>query len=174
VPGAAAPARLAGHEHDPVAQVHVGDLEAGQLRQPQPTVQEQHDDRRVPPGREVPPVAGGEQRAQVGIRQDRRLWVARGRRLDPGRGVLVGLALSLELAAEVSDPCEPSPGGVAGVAVPHLHQPAPDVLALQLGRPDLGAVLGEPAGEAAHRVPVRRDGVVGVAIGPQRQLPRDG
>jgi hypothetical protein len=48
------------------------------------------------------------------------------------------------------------------------------VLALQLGRPDLGVVLGEPAGEAAHRVLVRRDGVGGVAVCPQRQLPRDG
>jgi len=46
--------------HDPVAQVDVGDLEAGQLRQPQPAVQEQHDDRVVPPSREVPPGAGGE------------------------------------------------------------------------------------------------------------------
>jgi hypothetical protein len=31
------------------------------------------------------------------------------------------------------------------VAFPHLDQPAPDVLALQLGGPDLGMVLGQPA-----------------------------
>jgi hypothetical protein len=54
--------------HDPVAQVDVGDLEAGQLRQPQAAVQEQHDDGVVPSGREVPPGAGGEQPAQLLIR----------------------------------------------------------------------------------------------------------
>jgi hypothetical protein len=34
VSGAAAPARLAGDVDDPVSQVDVGDLEAGQFRQP--------------------------------------------------------------------------------------------------------------------------------------------
>jgi hypothetical protein len=38
------------------------------------------------------------------------------------------------------------------VAPADLDQPAPDVLALQLGRPDLGMVLSQPAGEAPHRV----------------------
>ena len=50
----------------------------------------------------------------------------------------------------------------------------PDVLALQLARPDLGMALGQPVGQAAHRVLVGLDGVVGVAVGLQRQLPRDG
>jgi hypothetical protein len=48
-------------------------------------------------------------------------------------------------------PGEPSSGGVAGVALADLDQPAPDVLAVQLGRPDLGMVLGQP-GQAAHGV----------------------
>jgi hypothetical protein len=60
------------------------------------------------------------------------------------------------------------------VALADLDQPAPDVLAVQLGRPDLGMVLGQPVGQAADRVLVGLDGVGGVAVGPQRQLPRDG
>jgi hypothetical protein len=55
-----------------------------------------------------------------------------------------------------------------------LDQPASDVLALQLGRSDLGMVLGQPVGQAAHRVLVGLDGVVGVPVSPQRQLPGDG
>jgi hypothetical protein len=126
VPGTAAPARLAGHEHDPVPQIDVGNLEAGQLREPQPTVQEQHDDGRVPAGREVGPGAGGDQGPQVGIRQHGCLGIAWGWCPDAGRGVLVGLALALEPAAEVPDPGEPSSGGVAGVAPADLDQPASD------------------------------------------------
>jgi hypothetical protein len=75
-----------------------------------------------------------------------------GRRPDPGGGVSVGLALALEPAAGVPDAGEPSSGRVAGVALADLDQPAPDVLAVQLGRPDLGMVLGQPVGQAAHRV----------------------
>jgi hypothetical protein len=145
VPGATAAAGLAGHEHDPVPQVDVGDLEAGQLREPQPAVQEQHDGR-IPAGREVGPGAGGEQGTQVGIRQDRRLRIAWGRRPDPSRGVPIGLAFALEPPAEVPDSGEPSSGGVAGVALADLNQPASDVLALQLVRSDLGMVLGQPVG----------------------------
>jgi hypothetical protein len=36
VAGAAAPARLARYVHDSVAQIDVGDLEDGELRQPEP------------------------------------------------------------------------------------------------------------------------------------------
>ena len=61
---------------------------------------------------------------------------------DPGGGVLVGLALALEPAAEVPDPGEPSAGRIAGVTLADLDQPASDVPAVQLGRPDLGMVLG--------------------------------
>jgi hypothetical protein len=50
------------------------------------------------------------------------------------------------------DPGEPSSGRVAGVALADLDQPAPDVLAVQLGRPDLWMVLGQPVGQAPHRV----------------------
>jgi hypothetical protein len=163
VPGTAAPARLAGHVHDPVPQVDVRDLEAGQLREPQPAVQEQHDDGRVPAGREVGPCTGGEQGPQVRIRQDRRLGIARSRCPDPGRGVVIGLAL--EPPAEVPHPGEPSSRRVAGAALADLDQPAPDVLAVQLGWPDLGVVLGQPVGQAAHRVLIGLDGVVGVAVG---------
>jgi hypothetical protein len=60
------------------------------------------------------------------------------------------------------------------VALADLDQPAPHVLAVQLGRPDLGMVLGQPVGQAAHRVLVGLDGVVGLPVSPQRQLPRDG
>jgi hypothetical protein len=35
-------------------------------------------------------------------------------------------------------------------------------------------VLGQPARQAPHRVLIGLDGVVSVAIGPQRQLPRHG
>jgi hypothetical protein len=46
--------------------------------------------------------------------------------------------------------------------------------ALQLDRPDLRVALSQPVGQAPHRLLVRLDGVVGVAVGPQRQLPGDG
>jgi hypothetical protein len=78
-------------------------------------------------------------------------------RLDPERDRSVGLALGLHPPAEVSDPGEPSSGRVAGVALADLDQLPPTVLALQLGRPNLGMVLSQPAGEA-----------------PYRQLPGDG
>jgi hypothetical protein len=114
VPGTAAPARLAGDEHDPVPQVDVGDLEAG---------------------------------PQVGIRQDRRLGIARSGCPDPGRGVVIGLALAQQPAAAVPDPGEPPSGRVAGVSLPDLDQPAPDVLTVQLGRPHLGMALSQPVGQ---------------------------
>ena len=60
------------------------------------------------------------------------------------------------------------------MVLPNLDQPAPDVLAVQLGRPDLGMVLSQPPGQAPHRVLIGPDGVLGVAVGPQRQLPGDG
>jgi hypothetical protein len=82
MPRAAAPARLADHVHDTVPQVDVGDLEAGQLRQPEPTVQEQHDDGGIPAGGEVGSGAGGEQCAQLLVRQHRCLWITRCRRPD--------------------------------------------------------------------------------------------
>ncbi len=49
------------------------------------------------------------------------------------------------------DASEPPSGCVAGVALPDLDQPAADVLAIQLGRPYLRAVLNEPVGQAPHR-----------------------
>jgi hypothetical protein len=60
------------------------------------------------------------------------------------------------------------------VALADLDQPAPDVLAVQLGRSHLGMVLGQPPSQAPHRVLVGLDGVVGVPVGPQRQFPRHG
>jgi hypothetical protein len=164
VAGAAAPARLARYVHDSVAQVDVGDLEAGQLRQPEPAIQEQHDDRRVPARGEVGPGAGSEQRPQSLVRQHRSFRITWGRRSDPCRGVPVGLALALHPPAEVAHTGEPSSGRVAGEALADINQPPPDVLAVQLGRPDLGMVLSQPAGQAPD----------GVAVGPQRQLPRHG
>jgi hypothetical protein len=78
VSGAAAPARLAHHIHDSVAQVDVGHLEAGQLRQPEPAVQEQHDDaasrREVKSG----PDAGDEQGPQGLVGQHRSLRITWG------------------------------------------------------------------------------------------------
>jgi hypothetical protein len=61
---------------------------------------------------------------------------------SPGAGVLTpavaswSASLALQPAAEMPDPGEPSSGRVAGVVLPDLAQPAPDVLAIQLGRPD--------------------------------------
>ena len=60
MPRTAAPTRLPGDVHDPVPQIDVGDLEAGQLRQPQSAVQEQHDDRRVPAAAEILARADGQ------------------------------------------------------------------------------------------------------------------
>src|SRR4029450_12846199 len=84
--------------------------------------------------------------------------------------VPVGLALALHPSAEMAHPGEPSSGCVAGVALADLDQPASDVLAVQVGGAGLRMVLSQPAGEAPHRVLVRLDGVVGVAVGPQRKL----
>jgi hypothetical protein len=83
---------------------------------------------------------------QVGIRQDRRLGITRGRCPDAGRGVLVGLTLALQPAADVPDAGEPSSGRAGRVALADLDQPASDVLAIQLGRPHFGMLLREPVG----------------------------
>jgi hypothetical protein len=45
------------------------------------------------------------------------------------------------------------------VALADLDQPAPDVLTLQLGWPDFGMMLAQPAGQAPHRVLVRLHGM---------------
>jgi hypothetical protein len=95
VAGAAAPARLARYVQDSVAQVDVGDLEAGELRQPEPTVQEQHDDRRVPARGEVGPDAGGEQGAQGLVRQHRSFR-------SPGAGVLIPAVASRPVSPSLS------------------------------------------------------------------------
>ena len=68
---------------------------------------------------------------------DSSLWVARGRRPDPRGGVLVGLALALEPAAEMPHAGEPPSGRVARLALAHIDQPAPHMPAVQLDRPDL-------------------------------------
>ena len=60
------------------------------------------------------------------------------------------------------------------MALADLDQPTPDVLAVKLGRADLGMVLGRPVGQAPDRLLVGLDGVVGVPLSPQRQLPGDG
>jgi hypothetical protein len=95
MPGTTAAAGLAGHEDDPVSQVDVGGLEAGQLREPQSAVQEQHDDGRVPAGREVGPGAGGEQGPQVGIRST-------GVSGSPGAGVLIPAVASWSASPSLS------------------------------------------------------------------------
>jgi hypothetical protein len=48
---------------------------------------------------------------------------------------------------------------------------APDMPAVELGRPDFRMVLSQPAGQAPHHVLICPDGVLGAAVGPQRQLP---
>ena len=84
VPGTAAPAGLADHVHDSVMQVDVGDLEAGQLRQPQLAVQKQHDDRRVPPRREA-----GHGQVQVASSRRRSSSDSTAVSGSPGGGVLI-------------------------------------------------------------------------------------
>jgi hypothetical protein len=166
MPRLAAAARRADDVDDPVPQIDGGDLEAGQLRQPQPApaVQEEHDDRRFPPRGEVGPSAGCEQRAQGvsgspgGGHPDSRRSVpvphphavASGRGGAPRRTILA--------------PCcwTGSPG-------PQPASPAHGRGPARPGRPQV--MLGQPAGQTPQRVPVRLDGVVRVAVGPQGQFP---
>jgi hypothetical protein len=111
--------------------------------------------------------------AQMGSRARRSASARTGVSGSPEAGVLIPAvafwSASPSLWSQrqnVPDAGEPSSRGVAGVVLADLDQPASDVLALQLGRSDLGMVLGQPVGQAPHRVLVGLDGVVGVAVSP--------
>ena len=132
-------------------------------------------DSRSPPSRNSMMTAASRRRWRAGPAGRRPTGPASsgrpGRRPDAGRGVLVGPRSG---ASGRPDPGEPASGRVAGVALADLDQPTPDVLAVKLGRADLGMVLGRPVGQAPDRLLVGLDGVVGVPLSPQRQLPGDG
>ena len=105
--------------------------------------------------------------AQVESRARRSASARTGVSGSPGAGVLIPAVASWSASPSLwsqrqkcRTPGEPSSGGVGRVALADLDQPAPDVLAVQLGRPDLGMVLGQPAGQASHCVLVGLDGLL--------------
>ncbi len=81
--------------HDPVPQIDIGDLEIGQLRQPQSTIQEQHDDgvsRRAV--KSVP--------AQVASRARRAASERTGVSGSPGAGVVIPAVASWSASPSLS------------------------------------------------------------------------
>jgi hypothetical protein len=154
------PARcLAFDEHHSVTEFNIGDLEAGQLGQPEPAVQQDHQDRCVAATDEAVSIARREQSAEVIEIEDRCLRVARCRGLDPRCGVAVGLAFSLEPTIEVPYASKSPPGRCGGPGLADVYQPAAHVVALQLKGPDLGVMVPEPVGKAPDRAPIGQEGV---------------
>jgi hypothetical protein len=98
---------------------------------------------------------------------------------SPGAGALIPAVASSSASPSLwshRQKCRTPANHPRAVLLEWLSRPrpaSPDVSALQLDRPDLRIPLGEPVGQAAHRLLARPDGVVGVAVGPQRQLPGD-